>query len=608
MFINGLANYCLISKITAKQVTNNAFDNGGRRLFIASLLVLTLAYLAALARMGANTGELELWVLLKSDAIRPWMTFQDAFLRDGYPVSGWRVGIAPMFFPDYAITWLLFALGLDFRVVYLIFPLFIALVSIGGWCFVCDELFGRRWRRRAVVVLLHVPHFLFIAFGIGADVFAVAFMIVYHYGTWVMLLWILGCYLRILRLDVRRLHALPYILIAVLLTALTSGSDLLLVIWLVVPALAALTLMLWRREIKKVELLGFVVISAVSILLGQFLVDLVPVTPNRYADSFVRLNLDRAIQVAVVITLEIGKIAANNPVAAVLWAAGAAMLLWRFFDALKQPAQAAGDRGAVFIALFIPISAASGIAAVIITGNIHVPLPYAEKFVNFMLRYHLPFVYFPLFIGWALCHWRARPAQTNIFGVAAVIGLAALSAVQLAWSVDGLKSLNTYDSPFHKCFTAAAQRLNWHGGVMNYIYTLMLASNPDAGIERALPVGVIRRGGGESRLFLDWTVTSRHHFSGEFQFVVANKVGKRVFLTPPLTERRRRGCRLENLHSFVCGYPALMLDDTAVRGAFGEPAEIVNCAGVDLYHYDPPIKTYFPPEEDPHFAQIGRTF
>lgn len=324
------------SSIIAEKTKRNTVGGGG--VFIASLLVLTLAYLAVVARLGANTGDLQLWNLFALDEMRPWMIFQDAFLRDGYPIGGWQRGVAPLFFPDFAIAWLLFAFGLDFRAVHIIFPFCIALVSIGGWCFVCDELFGFSWRRRAVVVLLHVLPFSLIAFGTGADVFVPAFKLVHHYGTWVVILWIIGCYLRILRLDIRRPQARPYIIAAVLLTTLTAGSDLLLLIWLTAPALFALTLMLWRRQSDKGELLGFAAISAVSVPLGVFLTDLIPGEINPNTDNYTSFNLDRAMMAAEYIAIEMGNIAVRNPLTALLWMAGTAMLLWRFFDALKQPA------------------------------------------------------------------------------------------------------------------------------------------------------------------------------------------------------------------------------------------------------------------------------
>ena len=109
-----------------------------------------LAYLAALAVTGVDRTSL-LDFLFNVDTLRPWLVFHDAFLSDLYPASGWRHGVATFYFLDYALLWPLFALGVDFRIATLLLPLLFAIVSAGGWIFVCDALYTKSWRRRALM-------------------------------------------------------------------------------------------------------------------------------------------------------------------------------------------------------------------------------------------------------------------------------------------------------------------------------------------------------------------------------------------------------------------------------------------------------------------------
>ena len=120
-----------------------------------------------------------------------------------------------------------------------------------------------------------------------------------------------------------------------------------------------------------------------------------------------------------------------------------------------------------------------------------------------------------------------------------------------------------------------------------------------------MPVGVLRRGAGESFLYLDWQVTNHHWFDDDFQFVVLNTFNGRAFGLPPRTNEK--GCPADNPSPCVPeGHSALFLDEAAAKGAFGEPAEVVECAGIGFYHYDPPLRFSLP--DNPDFAQVGRRF
>ena len=69
---------------------------------------LLFAYAALWRRLaGAGEGVRQLW--FNSDTLFPVHLFVDV-VRDGYPLSGWRFGIAPCWFPDVPVTGAVYAL------------------------------------------------------------------------------------------------------------------------------------------------------------------------------------------------------------------------------------------------------------------------------------------------------------------------------------------------------------------------------------------------------------------------------------------------------------------------------------------------------------------
>ena len=75
--------------------------------------------------------------------------------------------------------------------------------------------------------------------------------------------------------------------------------------------------------------------------------------------------------------------------------------------------------------------------------------------------------------------------------------------------------------------------MGWEAGIAVPFFCNQLEANENAGIERMLPVAVVRGGPGQSFMYLDYTIFNRHKFSGEFHFVVVNEYEGRTFTVPP---------------------------------------------------------------------------
>ena len=170
---------------------------------------------------------------------------------------------------------------------------------------------------------------------------------------------------------------------------------------------------------------------------------------------------------------------------------------------------------------------------------------------------------------------------------------------QLAFKADGFTRLDFTQSPFQQCFAENAQRLGWEAGIAVPFFCHQLEANENAGIERMLPVAVVRQDPGQSFMHLDYTVFNRHKFFGEFQFVVVNEYKGQLFTVPPFAfDDARSGAKGVNW----------IINDKMVRNIFGAPTEIINCKGVGLYHYEKPIQIVIPPGVNPDFTIIGQRF
>ena len=609
---------------TAPAAPAAAESTGMERILLPALgaLALVAAWLAALG--GFSDGTLSVAIWFDFDTVRPWLVLRDFFQTDAYPPRGWRHGVPPYYVPDYVILTPLFAAGLDVRAGMVIYSLLQPVAGAVGWILVCDHLFGKSPARRAAVLLLQALTLLLAAWR-GGDFFLLQTMVASRYGSWAFVPWVIWLFLRALDadggaarraapkgalLDAKKRLAVGALLIGLILAL---ASDLVAVSWLLAPAMAALLCLVYVKKMRAPEFLLFAAVLVLCVPLGRGLHRSFGFSENRGTGAFTSINFERMGTALSDLAGAFAFGAARNPAEALAWTAFAVVAVWRgwavfrrsrFLERFFIPPE---SRGELFAALLVPLSAAAALGAVVATGNA-VPRIWYEISLNTALRYVLPALYFPLFVGWVLLPWRAelfrvRPLPAVSALCAAVVLLSAPKA--LAIRADALDAFNT---PFYKCFNDAANRLGWKGGVANASMTHPLTANPGNPVERMLPVGVLRRGAGQSRFYLDWQNFNRHHFNGDFQFVVSNGFNGRIFDYLPRVPEDR-GCLMSGEGECQSRQPpALILDDASIRGAFGDPAEIVECAGMGLYHYDPPIRLDFSAMENPDFAQVGRIF
>ena len=600
------------NKARSAQSAAPEFDGGGARLLpLGGFAALVFAWVAMLG--GTAEGGVNINRVFDFDTVRPWLTFRDAFLTDALPVYGWRLGTAPNYIPDMALSWAIFAAGAGPVAGIWLYTLAQPLLAAGGWILVCDRLFGKSPARRTAVLLAHALCLLMLAWD-PPGVFMIWTLSVYHSGTWALIPWVLWLLLIAMGDDASKKRALNVPALGGLfaLLCLSVASDLLLLPWFVAPALAVLLCLLALGRMRAGEFGAFAAVLIASVPLGRALHSAIGFEVHRDAGRVWNVKLGALLDIPSGFARWFANLAGDYPLAALVLAPFVVLAAWRGIGALRPswtPVRIFAEpksRASLFMALFVPASMAATICAVYINGGGFPDTSDPDSKDVVYTQYHsyiLPFVFFPLFVGWALFPWRAelfrvRPVVLALGAVVFVFAAAAPKALAVRFA-----ALNPFNAPFYQCFEEAAGRLNWTGGAASFPLIEMMA-NERLDVERIIPVGALRRGPGRSRMYLDWVGINRHYFSGEFQFVYVSAFKGRVFKVPPRGEEDRGEPvpdRPESMHAFA-------LTDADVRGAFGDPAEIVECEGAALYHYDPPLRFDFSAAENPDFAQVGRIF
>ena len=554
-----------------------------RVLLLLGGLALVFAWLSFLGALSG--GQLNWNDILEGDTLRPWLMFRDIG-NESAPLSGWHKPGSGMWAPDIAILWTLYAVGMDFRLAALLFPLLQSVLAAVGWILVCDRLCGKSPVRRAAVLILHSLPLLLVAHR-GLDLFYNQTVPLWRFGTWAFVPWLMWLSLRALEFGGNEKQ--NNIRLAILAGAATvaAASDLAIVAWFLAPAIFSAGALAFFGTIKKSDFARFAAALVLSVPVGQWLDGVFGVGEGASTRTDIVLDFSHFAAVGRVALSLLGGLAGRNAPEMALCAAFAlAAGVW-FWRTLAGGGRRGGRNVAptfaallVFSAMFAPLLAA-------LTRQHFGAMLDPGKFHHSSHRYFLPLFYFPLFAGWALLPWNfaaaARHGRRIVAGAAVlVVALAAPGALSIRAA-----ELDAFSSPFHRCFAENARRLNWSGGLAGYYQTAHLAANPDAGVERVLPVSVRREAGG-SEVLSHW-IFNRHWYSGEYQFVALSGFNGRVFHTLP--SAAEPGCPRERANE--CLYPAhfgAVVDAAAVAAAFGEPQEIVDCEGFGFFHYDPPLR------------------
>ena len=565
-------------------------ETGGRSAWglpALGILALVFSWLAALG--GVSDGAVDWRYIFGHDNLRAYGVFRDLFMDDGYPASGWTHGGAPNYFPDFALFWAPLALGADLRVAGYLFSLLQVGFAAAGWILVCDFVFGKSPVRRAVVLLLHAATFLLLAWR-ESHLFHLQMGGMWHYGAWACVPWLWWFSLRMLDSPLQFGKAAAL----VLALAVAVASDILVVPWF---AAAAAFAVLFSANLKKSAV--FIAALSVGTAVGLIIARVIPFdsTVSRLGYIFQGdVRWGDYILPLLALRRNLSGIASMDPLEFAVTLAFAAAVCVQFPRVLKEfggkQARRREFRPRLFVLLMIPACLAATVAGYV-ASKYHAILHQFHPVET--MRHILPLVYLPLFAGWALLEWkgprwRIRTPALMTAACAAAIAIAVPKVARMDFA-----AMDPFGSPFQKCFAENARRLGWTSGVMGLHFLMPMFANPDAKMENYIMGGVVWREEEGAFVVSGGAGTANtNRMSDEVQFAVVNAHKGRLFGKPPRVEDA--GCPLS--HQYPCtGDSAVLrvLDPPAEQRVGGGPAEIVECAGIALYHYDPPLPV-FPPE------------
>ena len=590
--------------------------SGGRDAWLLpslGALALVLGWLSYLG--GLSEGRLYWAYFVEGDILHPWRVLDD--LRNGLMrLSDYEPPGSWMWIPDFAALWALYALGVDAIAGVLAYSLLQSALAAVGWILVCDFLFGKSPARRAVILVLHAAPFLAVVYNGGpgvpfdkmvSDVFFHQMVPRWRYGIWAMQPWLWWLALRALEAETGRPRVLALLALGLAVAAVAAGEFILLT-WFVAPVIAAAAglAVLGKARWGESALLAGVTLAA--FVTGQWLISQALSGDDGLARHGARIGGEWfKAEYAKAMGDFLGALAARNPLETVVWALFSVFALAVLLLALsgrrpgRWPLETPKSRRQVFIALLIPAAMLVPWLAVAATQQIHVNLEMG-RFSTSGHRYFLPTLLLPLLVGWALLPWRipgVSPGAKRGAAVAAA-ALVAVLAVPRALSISA-EGLDPFATPFHKCFAENARRLNWRDGLTPLHAYPQIRANPDAGIERTLVTRVERYSSSAPFIVLE-SLSHNYRRYGEFQFVVVNGFKGRVFYAfpHPLDD----GCPMSDVSE--CFHPVEtqnIVDEATVRAVFGEPAEVVDCEGLGLFHYDPPVRLDELPE-NPRWRRV----
>ena len=555
-------------------------------LLAACALSLLACFAAALG--GISEGVVAARHLFNVDSAYLYKLFRDIFLTD-LDVSGFRLSTSPMLFPDMLLfSWPLHALGIGWHPAMLVFILTQTVFGAVGWMLVCARLGGGA-ACQCAALLAWAAQILGMAY--GAKIFIAQAHGGLHFGAWVCAPWLLWLALP----DNREKESPPSRLIALALAlAVCIGSDLLVVIWFAAPAAAAAALLFLRGRWSAPCAAKFLSVLALGSAAGALLRKgtLLFFTPSVQGDDFTSFNPEKISGAADTLVRFFVFAAGEYRLLTLVWLAFAALALLCLRRALSAKSRETNAR--TFVLAYMPAMMILTLLAIIAVGNVQVAEWTGDQ-IWVATRYFTPVLFLPLFVGWAVppvCGFFARPPFAGRER-AAIAALAAALALVAAPKIAAIQPerLSPYNTPFHRCVSDAAKSRGWRAAIGSIWMTSELMLDPDNGIERELTVlnprhlrgqlGAVGRPG--DPLWVEWTINNRHQFNGEFDFAIVNLRNELYFRLPgPAACSRARGR--------FCGADPHAIDGEILRRTFGEPSEILECDGVGIFAYDPPVR------------------
>ena len=546
------------------------------------LALCGVALLVAAIALAVNITTLNLGKFTFAyDAFSVYRPFLD-LTRFDFPLDGWRIPVAPFYFPDYLLFFLIAALTPTVWALP-IYAIGITLISVVGWTLLCRDLGGSRKMQMAVWACHALP-ILLMAYDSG--LFLMTIMPLMHAGLWIFIPWLLWATYNPQR------HWLLFIL-----TAALAASDLLVITWYVIPALFALTIATYYKRFTIPQLARVTAFLITAVLTGKGIANLLPFATSPNASRFTTPDTSQLLDNVIGMGKNLWWLVAEYPFLSIVWFAFVVAIAYIVITNFRRPNFSSPH---LFLIIFIPAAMVCPVAAQTIIGiEFNQPYqgadgigdPHFDTQVRF--RYFYPFVYLPLFVGWAFLpfyfhRWHATTLRISdrTFAASLLAGFALAAALPLAKAFDTDHIISPFNTAFDNCIKQAAKRLGWTGAIGTYRFWNRAVIDPDNPISQSLNVEALPRSEqfADTPFYINWEFTNRHWYTGDFQAVAIDRYNDKRFVAPPRT--KADACETQSCRNL---FASRYIDEATAQAVWGVPAEVVECEGVAIYHYDPPI-------------------
>ena len=574
----------------------------GKPRAVFALLSLFSALLALICGVFAVYGSVAAGdnprLYTSPDMVATLLFARDIFGDSGYAASGWILGTAPFLFPDHFLLWVGYAAGLKGMTLFHFHSIALIVFAVIGWLLLARKVLGRSALVWACVLLAMALQLVVMSFSVQA-LWINFFSIVHHGGLWVFLPYLF--WLFICMSETAAPSKWLTVLLALLLGVLLF-SDLLVVVWFVVPVAAVFIFRLAPLRFRCWKHLLAALLAAAAIY--QIIAALWPIESVRLERHIVAATPEALYKTLFQFQALIGEFAASAPLLFISWLMFVVLLLAGLAVSLpavrRSRRQGQDIENTTLIILLFTLSAIASVSSVVVSGN---PVFKGTNFDAVRMRYVLPLLLFPLFIGWVFLFAFLRrvflphyclPRQAWLFPFAASLLLVILAVPKITALNGDTTRLHPFATPFFDCLKKTITRRPLHAGAASFMFDNIIAAASAAnnlGIDRMMRIANIWRLG-KSGLPINKTyrLTNRHYEEGFFDFVVVNAHGGRIYSSPWQTEKEacfdgvRRSC-------LGWGWNAAhgAIDGVAVETMYGKPAEIVDCGPARLYLYDRPF-------------------
>lgn len=490
--------------------------------------------------VSISTGRIpEGWVI-NSDTLYLPALFQDFFINHN-DISGWRLATNPYFIPDMVIYFTINTLSDNIRLNFLAYGVIQSLLFMVSLLVLSNQLFGIKKIIHILFLLVGIIFFFLVSLN-DYYVYSFPLITVTHFGILLIIPVALTLVLQIMK---NQINIGINIIILVLLSILTTVSDLFYTVQFLIPAVFSVLYVFLLSAItpRKTILLNFSLIG--SLLTGIILHKAIDKYNN--VSLYTQVEPKRIIESSSFFLICLKEFLSSYPFFSLLWISFVLVIILLLISSFKS-FYIQKQRGSVdflFIQTFIFFAILINIVIVVLSGN----------FVDIgSIRYFIPVLIIPTFFGWPFLLAGAKTSLTILMNRYSMIVLNSTLGVLLffIFTTQNMPAISKWvnDTPdLVQCLDEKTHQMGIKNGVTHYWqarYVSLLSENN----LHLVPVN-------QALIPYHW-VNNLNEYNTDFEFVLIDKTAR----------------------------PEYLIDESTIINRFGQPASLFNCGNTTAFVYN----------------------